>query len=130
MLRNVALKQPHYDKEDLLDLENRIEAHLDGLMTALDISWEVCLEALEFEQPGEVFTVSIVAFRTRDVEKIKTAVSAGLKTPETVKGLISALAWLPENLAVDWMHKFLSSKNLEHKSLAICAAIIVIVLII
>ncbi|MCW8998926.1 MAG: hypothetical protein OQK04_09450 [Kangiellaceae bacterium] len=101
VLRNVALNQPHYTQEDFLDLENRIEAHIDGLMTALDISWEVCLEALDIGQPGEIFTVAIVAFRTRDVEKIKTVVSAGLESPEAIKGLISALAWLPDNLAVD-----------------------------
>ncbi|WP_196137595.1 TIGR02270 family protein [Aliikangiella sp. G2MR2-5] len=119
LLRCVGLSQPHYSQEDLLELENRIEAHLDGLMTALDISWDVCLEALDYEQPGEIFTVAVVAFRSRDIEKIKTAVFAGLKSPETIKGLVSAMAWLPQTLVAEWMYKFLGSKNLEHKYLAV-----------
>lgn len=124
VLRNVGIHQPHYTVADIQDIDRRIDANLDGLMTSLDLSWELCLEALDIGQAGEIFTVAVVAFRSRDVEKIKAAVSEGLKDEETIKGLISALAWLPDKLVHDWINKFLSSKNLEHKCLAIavCSA--------
>jgi len=118
-LRENALNQPHYEIEDIHDLEKRIDSHIDGLMTALDISWEICLEALKLNHPGDVFVVSIVAFRSRDIEKIKLAVSAGLESPELTQGLVSAMAWLSENLIEDWMFKFLNSKDLNHKFLSI-----------
>lgn len=121
VLRSLGVKQPHYSMDDVADLEQRIDANLDGLMNSLDLAWELCLEALEFEQPGEVFTAAMIAFRSHDIDKIKTVVSVGLSNDETVKGLISAMGWLPNNLVQDWIQKFLSSKDLEHKYLAVAA---------
>ncbi|TQV76396.1 TIGR02270 family protein [Aliikangiella marina] len=121
VLRSIGVRQPHYDLDDIADLEKRIEANLDGLMTSLDLAWELCLEALSIGQPGEIFTVAVVAFRSRDVEKIKTVVLEALQEEENTKALVSAIAWLPEKLVRDWITKFLSSKNLEHKFLAIAA---------
>jgi len=119
VLRSIGLNQPHYSCEDIADLERRIDANLDGLMNSLDIAWEICLEALSFEQPGEVFTAAVIAFRSRDVEKIKTVVSAGLSNESTIKGLTSAMGWLPGNLVHGWVQKFLGSKDLIHKYLAV-----------
>jgi len=76
ILRSIAVEQPHYTREDIYELEQRIEAQLDGLMTAVEEAWEVCLDALELEQPGEVFTATVTAFRSHDVGKIQTAVEA------------------------------------------------------
>jgi len=121
VLRSIGVNQPHYNQVDINELDTRIEANLDGLMTSLELSWEICLEALEIGQAGEVFAVAVVAFRSRDVEKIKTAVMAGLDNSDSIKGLISALAWLPEKTVETWLQKFLSSKQMEHKYLAIAA---------
>ncbi|MCP3675838.1 MAG: TIGR02270 family protein [Gammaproteobacteria bacterium] len=121
VLRTIGVNQPHYTQDDIVDLEQRIETNLDGLMTSLELSWDVCLEALDVGQAGEVFTVAVVAFRSRDMEKIKVAVSAGLANDESTKGLISALAWLPDKLVHSWIQKFLHSKQLEHKYLAVAA---------
>lgn len=124
VLRSVGLKQPHYLVDDITDIEQRIDANLDGLMTSLELSWELCVDALSIGQPGEIFAVAVVAFRSRDIEKIKVAVSAGMQDEESMKGLISAMAWLPSKLVSEWIQKFLSSKNIEHKYLAIavCSA--------
>ena len=119
VLRSIGLNQPHYFSADIVDLERRIDANLDGLMNSLDISWEICLEALSFEQPGEVFTAAVVAFRSRDVEKIKAVMLAGLANEATIKGLTSAMGWLPGNLVHGWVQKFLGSKDLIHKYLAV-----------
>ncbi len=121
ILRSVAIEQPHYTRDDMCELERRIDARLDGLMAEVDGVWEICLEALEFEQPGEVFTATVVAFRSFDVEKIQIAVEAGLKNKHTVKAFVSALGWLPANQAHPWIKKFFTSKNLEHKYLALAA---------
>lgn len=121
ILRSIAIEQPHYNRDDLYDLECRIDAQLDGLMTAVDDVWDICLEALEFEQPGEVFTATVVAFRSFEVEKIQTAVEAGLKNEHTVKAFVSALGWLPASLVHPWIKKFFTSKDLNHKYLALAA---------
>ncbi|MBT8439896.1 MAG: TIGR02270 family protein [Gammaproteobacteria bacterium] len=121
ILRSIAVEQPHYNAADLLELEQRIEAQLDGLMTAVEDAWDICVQALELEEPGEVFTAAVIAFRSHDVSKIQKVIEVGLANDETVKGLISAMGWLPGELVHPWINKFLTSKDLNHKYLALAA---------
>jgi len=123
VLRSIAVEQPHYNRFDIYELEQRIDAQLDGLMTSVEVAWEICLEALELEEPGEVFTATIIAFKSHDPGKIQKAIEVGLTSDETFKGLVSALGWLPEKYVHPWVKKFLTSKDLNHKylALAICS---------
>ncbi|MCP4486774.1 MAG: hypothetical protein GY820_05560, partial [Gammaproteobacteria bacterium] len=120
-LHYIAVDQPHYNVDRLRQLEQRIDAQLDGLMTSIEQSWQCCLEALELGEPGETFTATVIAFRSHDVKKIQIAIEAGLDNSESEKGLISALGWLPSKLVHGWIEKFLTSKDLNHKYLAIAA---------
>ncbi|MGB3610467.1 MAG: TIGR02270 family protein [Cellvibrio sp.] len=125
LLRDNAVTQPHYFFHDLTELDERIDALLDALMSAPEESWEICERALStFQQAGESFVATILAFRSLDVRKIQTVVEYGLLNTETFKGLSSALAWLPGRLVHSWVKKFLTSKDLNHKYLAIavCSA--------
>lgn len=121
VLRNVAVNQPHYESSDVLELEQRIEAQLDGLMTSIDIGWEVCEEVLDLQEPGEVFTAAVIAIRSHEMKKVQRAVEAGLETESTFRGLSSALGWLPAGLANPWIEKFLQGKDMEHKHLGVAA---------
>lgn len=121
ILRSIAVEQPHYSVNDVGELEQRIDAQLDGLMTSIDQSWQICLAALELNEPGEVFAATNLAFRSHDIKKIQAAVEAGFINDETKKGLISALGWLPAKLVNGWIEKFLTSKDLNHKYLAVAA---------
>lgn len=121
LLRSVALSQSNYNHADLIELEHRLESQLDGLMTAPDDAWEICEAALELNQASEVFAASVLAFRSLDINKIQRAVEAGLASPQGFKGLTSALAWLPDRICHSWIKKFLTSKDLNHKHLAIAA---------
>lgn len=119
LLRSNAVNQPHYNQADLKELEIRIDANLDGLMNSFELAWDIALKELEYEQAGECFAATIVAFRSRDMVKIKHIVNHGFINEETFDGLVSALAWLPKYLVNDWLQKFLYSKDLNHKHLAI-----------
>lgn len=121
ILRSIAVNQPHYYPSDIQELDQRIEAQLDGLMISIDTAWPVCLDALELLEPGEVFTAAIVAFRSHDMTKIQHVVEIGLSDDYLIKGLISALGWLPGKIVHSWVKKFLMSKDLNHKYLAIAA---------
>ena len=74
ILRSIAVEQPHYDASDILELEQRIDAQLDGLMTSVDIGWQVCEEVLTLQEPGEVFTSMVIAMRSHETSKIQMAV--------------------------------------------------------
>ncbi len=119
ILRSVKTEQPHYNAHDIRALEQRIEARLDGLMTALDPGWEACEEALEFQGPGEVFTAMVTAMRSHETGKIKTAVDIGLENALATPGLISAMGWLPNELANPWTERFLNGKEMAHKYLGL-----------
>ena len=56
LLRSIAVDQPHYTLSDLGELERRLDAQLDLLMSSLDLGWQACDAALALQQPGEVFT--------------------------------------------------------------------------
>ena len=121
MLRSIAVNQPHYASDDIAVLERRIDAQLDGLMTSLDQAWEICQEALEIGEPGEVFTAAVIAFRSHDNVKIQKSLEAGLHNDDTFKALVSVMGWLPGRLVSPWIKKFLASKDLDHKYLALAA---------
>ena len=120
-LRTIAVNQPHYTRDDLLELDARIDAQLNGLMVLPEESWSICEQNLALEQPGDIFVAAVLAFRCLDVAKIQAAVEAGLANPNATPGLISALGWLPGRLVHSWIKKFLTSKDLQHKYLALAA---------
>lgn len=121
ILRSIAVDQPHYNLQDLRELEERIEAQLDGLMLSVEQSWSICEEVLDLHDPGELFAAAVIAFRSHDANKVQRVVEVGLEDDLAVKGLVSAMSWLPGNLLHGWLEKFINSKNLEHKYLAVAA---------
>ncbi len=62
-LRDHAVRAPHYDLAHLLDLDNRIEAHLDALQIGGLRSLDLVLKALDTNAEGEVFVAAILVFR-------------------------------------------------------------------
>jgi len=123
LLRNIAIEQPHYKVQDVCELEQRIDAQLDGLMTSIDLGWSVCQEGLDLQQSGEVFTAMVVAMRSHDIHKIQQAVEVGLNSKNCFSGLVSAMGWLPPDIADRWTERFLKGKDMDHKylGLAICS---------
>lgn len=120
LLRSIAVNQPHYKQQDLSELEQRIDFQLNGLMTDPEQAWKICEDALvSTEEPGEAFTATVLAFRSLDIRKIQRAVEISLPIKSTFPGLASAIAWLPSRICHSWIKKFLTSKDLNHKYLAI-----------
>ena len=119
LLRSIALEQPHYSRVDIAELEQRITAQLDGLMTSVELGWRCCETALEFGEPGEQFTATVIALRSHETRHIQAAVETGLSNPRTTRGLISALGWLGADLVQLWIDRFLNGKDLNHKYLGL-----------
>lgn len=119
VLRSTVVNQPDYNSSDLSTLDARIDAAFNALMTAPEDSWEICSAAMSIQQSGELFAAANVAFRSLDVRKIQQVVEVGIQSKETLTGLSGALAWLPGRLCHSWIKKFLTSKDLDHKYLAI-----------
>jgi uncharacterized protein (TIGR02270 family) len=94
LLRDAAVARPHYSLLDLTRLDERAEAHLDGLRIARDPGWEICAEAMAEGDAGAIFAAGVLAFESGHDERIRTALKAGTASAEKARGLVSALGWL------------------------------------
>ena len=123
LLRSRALASTQYYTTDMIDIENRMEGNLQGLLSVGDIGWHACVEQLQFEEAGEVFVASVIALRSRDAVRIKMVCELALSSPEMLKGLISALGWIELDIAKFWMQRFLTVTDPAYKTLglAICS---------
>jgi uncharacterized protein (TIGR02270 family) len=111
LLRDAAVRQPHYSLADLAKLDNRVEAHLDGLRIAGDPGWEICAKALEKGEAGEVFAAAVLAFESAQPARIQKVVKVGTASPEPLRGLVSALGWLTYPQVEKPINKFLADES-------------------
>ena len=88
LLRSIAVNQPHYKQQDLIELEQRIDAQLNGLMTAPEQAWSICEEALvSTDEPGEAFAAAVLAFRSLAIHKIQRVIEISLPAENAFPGL-------------------------------------------
>jgi uncharacterized protein (TIGR02270 family) len=94
-LRDTAAVGPRYTLSALADLDERVEAHLDGLRVAGPHAWEACAEVLPLEAPGEVFVVAALALHADAFDKLAAILDAAGLDPVLSRGIVSAMGWTP-----------------------------------
>lgn len=94
LLRDRAVSAPHLKLDRLLRLDNRVEAHVDGLRVAGEAGWELAVEELAFEEAGEMFAASVLALESRDWTRIDRVIDLAERVPDAARGLFSALGWV------------------------------------
>jgi uncharacterized protein (TIGR02270 family) len=94
LLRDNAVRSPHYKLKDLADLEERVEAHLDGLRVAGEEAWRFCEEGLKQGESGEVFAAGYIALDGVQKDWLASVLEVVVTVPETARGLLSALGWV------------------------------------
>ncbi len=119
MLRAQACDSTDPTAATIEKLEHRINAHLNGLMAASAAAWGYALQAAEFKEGGECFVLAMLAFSSHDQGKIETALAIGTENSETLKGLVSALGWLPEACIYPWLKPWIGGSDGMHQYLAI-----------
>jgi len=75
------------------ELDDRVEAHLDGLRIAGDKGWSYCAEGLQQEESGEVFAAAVIALEGENPRRIEQVCAAVEAAPETARGFVSAIGW-------------------------------------
>ncbi|MEO1880301.1 MAG: TIGR02270 family protein [Methylococcales bacterium] len=124
LLRNNAVSAPHYDLDDLAKLDDRIDAHLDGLRVAGDYGWQVCSENLQIKESGEVFAAAVLALEGQLVERINLVYEIVEQAPETINGLISAFGWVEKHNLQGKVNGLLISSNPFWRQVGISACVI------
>jgi uncharacterized protein (TIGR02270 family) len=121
LLRHAAIYQPHYDLEDLSELDERLDAHLDGLRIAGEAGWEIAQAALSLQEPGEVFTAAILALETWSTERWQMVLETSIGQPELSHAIVSALGWHPLDKVATSINRFLDTPDVELQYLGIAA---------
>jgi len=124
LLRDAAVHAPHYRLSDLVDLDMRVEAHVDGLRVAGEPGWEICEEELAWEEAGEVFTAGVLAFETGDERRVDKVVEAGTQSEEVARGLASSLGWVSIDRARSYFATLLGGEVPLGQRVAVMAAAI------
>ncbi len=122
ILRDAAVQAPHYSLKDLADIDERVEAHIDGLRISEDMGWSICADALAQEEPGEVFAAAVLAFESGQDQRIKMVLEAAATDPELSLGLISALGWLRFDQVKEHIDQLLQSLTPELRRIGIAAS--------
>jgi uncharacterized protein (TIGR02270 family) len=94
LLRDAATDQPHFDLQSLGRLEERVEAHLDGLRVAGEAGYQIAWD--NFQQspgPGELFTISLTALEGGDPTRIARTLDFAEAFPTARRGFFGALGW-------------------------------------
>jgi uncharacterized protein (TIGR02270 family) len=92
--RDRAVRAPHYYLKDLVRLDERVEANIDGLRVAGEVGWDLASEALKQEGPGELFAAAVLAFETKKGERLDVVFEAIGKQPSLARAAISAFGWM------------------------------------
>jgi uncharacterized protein (TIGR02270 family) len=123
LLRDAATEAPHYKRHHLARLDERVEAHIDGLRVAGEAGWRIAMTELKAHpEPGELFAAGVLALESGERARIDPLVALAAEAePEVRRGFVGAIAWCsPASLAAtvrDWDR---SSEAFE-RYLALCA---------
>ncbi|MFW0885217.1 UNVERIFIED_CONTAM: TIGR02270 family protein [Pseudomonas sp. JL1] len=122
LLHDHAVRAPHYDLDDLSKLDERIDAHLDGLRIAGSTGLEILLAQLGPHAVGETFASVLLAFEAADVKMLSRLSDHLRSASETERGYLMALGWLDWERISPWIERmFASPEPLFHRlGLAAC----------
>ena len=121
--RNRAVLRPQYLLADIVSLDDRVDAHLDGLKIAGDKAWQMAENSLSDGLAGGLFVASILAFESGRDNWISVVLDAAVK-PEMSSGeVVCALGWMPYDRAAPHIERFLTSDSatLLRVGIAACA---------
>jgi uncharacterized protein (TIGR02270 family) len=122
--RDAVVRGPHYSIRHLSHLDDRVDAHIDGLRIADEAGWEVCREALTIGEAGEVFAAAVLAFGSGDESRIQAVLEAGDDEPESSRGIISALGWLLPEEATRHIERLVSTESPHLRRIGLAASAI------
>lgn len=121
LLRDYAVRAPHYDLEELAELDQRIEAHLDGLAIAGQAGHDALLEQLYAHAQGEAFALAVLAMQAGDDALIGRMRACLATSPEARRGFAAALGWLDWDQARPWVERLLASPEPLFRAIGLAA---------
>ena len=123
LLRDATCHEPHYRLKDFAKLDDRLEAHLDGLRIAGDEGRPVYNDVWAMEDAGEIFAATELEFEGLDPERIDRVLKIAASRPELARGAISALGWLHYDQASRNIDALLGAGNAYLRCIGLAASV-------
>lgn len=122
--RHHAVYEPHYTFTDLVHLDNRVEANLDGLRIAGEHALPIIDENIAGEEEGGYFTKSILLLEQGEKKEFFELAESVSGEQKILEEFDSALAWVKPMYLTHVVKDLLSSSvpTLVELGLKACAA--------
>jgi len=121
LLHDHAVHAPHYNLDDLARLDERIDAHLDGLRIAGPAGLDILLAQLGPHTVGEMFASAVLAFESADAKELSRLSGHLRNAMETERGYLMALGWLDWERISPWIERMLASPEPLFRRLGLAA---------
>ena len=120
--RDRAVDAPHFNPRLLERLEERLEAHVDGLRVAGEPGWAVAQAALaRYGEPGEVFAAAVLALEGRQPARIEAVLAAAASQPAAARALVSAMGWIGARHLQGTVAGLMADPRPERRTLGVAA---------
>ncbi|NML18278.1 TIGR02270 family protein [Azohydromonas sp. G-1-1-14] len=120
-VRSVLVRAPHVRLRHLRRLDDRIAAHLDGLVVAGAYGRRLCTEALASPGAGAVFAAAVLALGERDQPALERLLAVAAEVPDARRGLLSALGWLSAGSLQGTVQALLLAPDASRRALGLAA---------
>lgn len=121
-LRDGATGRAHFTLLSLTGLDQRLDAHLDGLRVAGEDGWKISKEVLPPEDAGAIFALASAALESGKDDRLNDVFAAAAADPSFERGLASAVAWLAPAVSAKAIAKLMASPEPIRRRAAIAAS--------
>ena len=120
-VRSVLVRAPHVALDRLARLDERIEAHIDGMVVSAPAARKLALQELNSPTMGSFFAAASLALSTQDFELLDHLYAVAAAMPEASRGLAAALGWAEPAALRRTVRDLLASALPEMRALGIQA---------
>lgn len=120
--RDSAVDAPDQFLKNLSRLDDRLEAHIDGLRVAGEWGWQVAGRAFDrYQEPGETFVAAVLAFESLSENRIGYVLNLAEASPELFRAMVSALGWIEPHRVQEWVRSLLEDPRPTRRLLGLAA---------
>ncbi|TPK19652.1 TIGR02270 family protein [Mesorhizobium sp. B2-5-9] len=120
--RDRAADAPDQHLKNLRRVDDRIEAHVDGLRVAGEWGWQAAETAFDrYHEPGETFVAAVLAFESMSENRIGYILNLAEASPQLLRPVVSALGWVEPHRVQKWIPWLLEDPLSSRRLLGIAA---------
>jgi uncharacterized protein (TIGR02270 family) len=120
--RDRATEAPHFGRRHLAHLEQRVAAHLSGLVVAGAVGVQrATAQWQRYPGSGEAFAVLAAALQAGDHTISETFVRSAAPIPAVRRGLSGALGWCQPSVSAPLVRRWATSAAAMERWLVLCA---------